>query len=86
MNEIKRSIIPLIFTIVLLMIFLNIGYVKGDTSAKDASLVIYGDNIKTNYEPFVENNGIYLSVDTICKGRCHYEQSEQQPEQKPEQL
>lgn len=67
MNEIKRSIIPLIFTIVLLMIFLNIGYVKGDTSAKDASLVIYGDNIKTNYEPFVENNGIYLSVDTISK-------------------
>lgn len=67
MNEIKRCIIPLIFTFVLLMIFLNIGYVKGDTAAKDANLVIYGDNIKTNYEPFVENGGIYLSLDTISK-------------------
>lgn len=67
MNEIKRCIIPLIFTVVLLVIFLNIGYVKGETTAKDASLVIYGDNIKTNYEPFVENGGLYLSVDTISK-------------------
>lgn len=67
MNEIKRLIVPLILTLVLVVIFFNIKYVSGKIEAKDANLVIYGDNIKTNYEPFVENDGIYVSVDTISK-------------------
>lgn len=67
MKEIKRCIIPILFAAVLAVIFLNVGYVKGTNDAKDANLVIYGDNIKTNYEPFVENDGMYLSLDTISK-------------------
>lgn len=31
------------------------------------SLVIFGDNIKTEYMPFIENGGVYVSLDTIKK-------------------
>lgn len=67
MKEFKRCIMPLIFTIVVLVIFLNINYIKGNTDVSDAGLVIYGDNIKTNYDPFVKDGGLYVSVDTISK-------------------
>lgn len=67
MKETKRIIIPLIFTIVVLVIFFNINYVKGNVDVNEAKLVVYGDNIKTNYEPFVKDGGLYVSVDTISK-------------------
>lgn len=68
MENIKRCVMPLIFFVIVLMIFFNINYIKGNTDdMKDSNLVIYGDNIKTNYEPFVENEGLYISVDTISK-------------------
>ncbi|CDC78576.1 putative glycosyl hydrolase [Clostridium sp. CAG:465] len=67
MKELKRCIIPLIFTIVVLVMFFNINKIKGNTNSDNAGLVIYGDNIKTNYEPFVKDGGLYISVDTISK-------------------
>lgn len=35
--------------------------------SKNANLVIYGDNISTAYTPFIQDDGIYISVDTISK-------------------
>ena len=67
MKELKRCIIPLIFTIVVLVMFFYINKIKGNTNSDNAGLVIYGDNIKTNYEPFVKDGGLYISVDTISK-------------------
>ena len=28
----------------------------------EASLVVFGDNIATDYKPFVENDGIYIMI------------------------
>ena len=67
MKEFKRYIMPLIFTIVVLVIFFNINYIKANIDVNEAGLVIYGDNIKTNYDPFVKDGGLYVSVDTISK-------------------
>ena len=67
MKEFKRCIMPLIFTIVVLVIFFNINYIKANINVNEAGLVIYGDNIKTNYDPFVKDGGLYVSVDTISK-------------------
>lgn len=67
MKEVKRCIMPLIFTIVVLVIFFNINYIKANINVNEAGLVIYGDNIKTNYDPFVKDGGLYVSVDTISK-------------------
>ena len=67
MKEFKRCIMPLIFTIVVLVIFFNINYIKANIDVNEAGLVIYGDNIKTNYDPFVKDGGLYVSLDTISK-------------------
>ena len=67
MKEFKRCIMPLIFTIVVLVIFFNINYIKANINVNEAGLVIYGDNIKTNSDPFVQDGGLYVSVDTISK-------------------
>ena len=45
----------------------NCAKIKGNTNSDNAGLVIYGDNIKANYEPFVKDGGLYISVDTISK-------------------
>lgn len=67
MGELRRIVLPIILTVVLSAFFFNIENIKGTTDVKDANLVVYGDNIKTSYEPFTQNGGIYLSVDTISK-------------------
>ena len=48
-------------------LFHRIFNVKGNTNSDNAGLVIYGDNIKTKYEPFVKDGGLYISLDTISK-------------------
>lgn len=67
MKEFKRCIIPLIFTCLLFVVFFNINYISGNTDIQKSNLVIYGDNIKTSYEPFIKDGGLYISVDTISK-------------------
>ena len=51
-------LLAIIWYIVSSDIFVNRNY---------TSLVIYGDNIKTEYTPFIENNEAYIAVDTISK-------------------
>lgn len=58
------------FTILFFIIFVLLLCIKTRTSlgTKEASnLVIFGDNISTKYNPFIEDGGIYISVDTISK-------------------
>lgn len=67
LKEILRIKWIVLFCIVILLILYvtNIEMFSGRT--KVSKLVIYGDNITTKYDPFVESDGIYLSVDTISK-------------------
>lgn len=54
--------------ILTIIIIISIIYINSLEINKDyASLVIYGDNIVTEYKPFVEDDNVYLSVDTISK-------------------
>ncbi len=66
-NELKRMILVVILTAVVFAIFMlnntNVASTKGESS----NLVVFGDNVSPVYKPFVENNGIYISTDTIEK-------------------
>ena len=65
--EIKRYIVVAVLLICALVIVLFA--LKNDdiSSNKIENLVIYGDNIDTNYTPFMEGNTPYVAVDTIKK-------------------
>lgn len=56
-----------IFLVIILTIFFQIDRLNKLSKRNYSSLVVYGDNISTEYTPFVENGGIYISVDTISK-------------------
>jgi spore germination protein YaaH len=62
----KLPYLCIIFAIILL-IFVNSKYSINLKNSENSKLVIYGDNIDTNYAPFTDNGGIYISVDTIDK-------------------
>lgn len=64
-GRIMCAIIFLAFSIIILNNSMIIS-VSNDLTEK-GSLVIFGDNIKTEKTPFVENGGIYLPFDTISK-------------------
>lgn len=66
-SNIKRLIVPVILILVLSTVLVTGKVIKSNINTKEADLVIYGDNINTNYKPFIQNNGVYLSVDTIFK-------------------
>ena len=51
--------------VVILIVFLNIKLISNVGSKEASNLVIYLYNISTKYNPFIENGGIYISVDTI---------------------
>ena len=55
-----------IFSILVLYIFSSFNIDK-DNKKEYVSLVAFGDNIDTETKPFVQGNGVYLSVDTISK-------------------
>lgn len=65
--EIKRYIV--VFLLLAISIFLVIYCTKVENvkSSIVENLVIYGDNIETNYSPFMEGNVPYVAVDTIKK-------------------
>lgn len=67
MEKVKKIIITSILLIIVLLIFLNTDINVVNNSRQEAQLVIFGDNIKTDYKPFVENTGIYISKDIIEK-------------------
>lgn len=66
-NNIKRLIVPLIFLAIVFGVLFTFNISKKNEEKKEADLVIYGDNIETNYRPFKQDDGIYISVDTISK-------------------
>ncbi|MEG2348284.1 MAG: glycosyl hydrolase family 18 protein [Clostridia bacterium] len=66
-ENLKRLKYAGVLLILILIIFLCIK-IDGKSSVKEASnLVVFGDNILTEYNPFIENGGIYIGVDTISK-------------------
>lgn len=67
MGKMSKIVTVTMFFVIVLIIFLNINYNVDIENKEKSNLVIYGDNIKTDYKPFVSNNSIYLSVDTIDK-------------------
>ncbi len=66
-DNLFRYIYVIIFSICVVSLFYYFGINSKILNAKKANLVIFGDNIATDYTPFIENNGIYISVDTISK-------------------
>ena len=67
LKELKRLpylIILLIFVVLIFFKVIPTNRIKNTTSS---DLVVFGDNIKTDYKPFIENGGIYISTDTISK-------------------
>ena len=68
----KDRIISIIKCIIMLVIVLVLftslkEYNKEITASKNASLIIYGDTIASGYNPIIENDRIYLSVDTVSE-------------------
>ncbi len=66
-NIILKIITILIFILVISMIFFQVGKLDSINKVKYSNLVVFGDDIATDYTPFVENGGVYISVDTISK-------------------
>jgi spore germination protein YaaH len=62
-----KEIIRLKYVIILFVILVGVLFIVSNLNFKveGPSLVIFGDNIKTDEKPFVENDGIYLSFKTI---------------------
>ena len=69
MEKIKRVIFTVVLFVIVLLVFINtnLNLQIICTERQEADLVIFGDNIETEYKPFVENTGIYLSKDIIEK-------------------
>lgn len=65
MEKISRILCTAILFIAVFVIFFNTNFAKMEK--QEAQLVIYGDNIKTDNKPFVENTAIYLPFDIIEK-------------------
>lgn len=66
-KELKRCIFCLLLALVVFIIFYTTNASVVKTNTKTSNLVVFGDNIDAKNKPFVENNGIYLSTDTIGK-------------------
>lgn len=67
MGKLKRIIFTSILFFSVLVIFFDTNIETASGNRKEAELVVFGDNINTEYKPFVENTGIYLSKDIIEK-------------------
>lgn len=67
LENLKRIIVPGIFLILVMAILVTFNVTTNKFEKAEANLVIYGDNIDTNYKPFIQDDGTYISVDTISK-------------------
>lgn len=67
-KELKRCIMVVFLALVIFTLFYltNTNLVK-NVNTETSNLVVFGDNIDAKNKPFVENNGIYISTDTIGK-------------------
>ena len=66
-GELKRILLIVIVTLLVVVIFISIDNPIASISQEASNLVIFGDNIEPQNKPFVENNGIYISTNTIDK-------------------
>lgn len=62
--SIIKCIVMLVIVMILFIIADNINR-NSIVASNNANLIIFGDNISSDYNPFIENNKIYLSVDTV---------------------
>lgn len=63
----KRLICSILFLCIVFVIFFTLKVGQDNKNIKEANLVVFGDNIDAEYKPFVEEDGIYIAVDTIQK-------------------
>lgn len=63
----KRLLCSILFLGIVFAIFFTLKIGQDNKNIKEANLVIFGDNINAEYKPFVEDDGIYIAVDTIKK-------------------
>lgn len=66
-KEIKRILLIILITLVIGVLFYTIERTQVVICNEASNLVVFGDNVDPKNKPFVENNGIYLSTDTIGK-------------------
>ncbi|MEG2310880.1 MAG: glycosyl hydrolase family 18 protein [Clostridia bacterium] len=71
-KEIKRLICPVILIFLIFTIFIGLNYnkdkkIKSDDRQEISNLVVFGENIVTKYSPFIKDEGMYISFDTIQK-------------------
>lgn len=66
-KNIKRIIVPIILGVMILAMFTLFTVSERFSNNENADLVIFGDNIDTEYKPFIQDNGVYIAVDTIYK-------------------
>ncbi len=66
-KELKRCMIIVLLFLVVLGIFYTTKANQSKINSKESNLVVFGDNVDPKNKPFVENNGIYISTDTIGK-------------------
>lgn len=67
-DKVLKIVTVVVITIILFLVLFRCDKMMDKSKRKDYSnLVVFGDNISAEYTPFVENGGVYLSVDTIKK-------------------
>ena len=66
-DEIKRILLVAVLLAIVFIIFFNFGQAESNLDSSQAELVIYGENIDATYKSFIENDGIYVSINTISK-------------------
>ena len=66
-KEIFRLKSVVILSVIILGIIIYFSNIDIFSTKEYSSLVVFGDNIKTEYTPFIEDDQVYISVDTISK-------------------
>lgn len=66
-DEIKKIIIVVILFAAVFMIFFTVKFDENNKNKNEADLVIFGENIDATYKPFIDGDGIYVSINTISK-------------------
>ena len=60
-------LLVVVITAIILVVFINISGKVNAISSENADLVVFGENVDPKNKPFVENNAVYISTDTIGK-------------------
>ena len=67
LNEIRRYVVVALLLGLSILVIFGINKNSDITKNEIDNLVIYGDNIITDYKPFMEGNIPYIAVDTVSK-------------------